>query len=159
VNAEKTKYMVMSRDQNAGQNGNIQIGNKSFEQFTYLGRTLTNQNSIHAEIKSREIRECSVQNLLSSIHPHSIWNPTTHHYVHNTPTTNCLSHPEQARLHSTPLKPTYLRSTSILSPHLHLDVHRSLLPRGFPTKILYAFLFYAVFASCPAQFVFLDFIT
>jgi hypothetical protein len=31
VNAEKTKYMVMSRDQNEGQNGYIQIGNKSFE--------------------------------------------------------------------------------------------------------------------------------
>jgi hypothetical protein len=31
VNVEKTKYMVMSRDQNAGQNGYIQIGNKSFE--------------------------------------------------------------------------------------------------------------------------------
>jgi hypothetical protein len=31
VNAEKTKYMVMSQDQNAGQNGYIQIGNKSFE--------------------------------------------------------------------------------------------------------------------------------
>jgi hypothetical protein len=30
VNAEKTKYMVMSRDQNAGQNGYIQIGNESF---------------------------------------------------------------------------------------------------------------------------------
>ena len=30
VNAEKTKYTVMSRDQNAGQNSNIQIGNKSF---------------------------------------------------------------------------------------------------------------------------------
>jgi hypothetical protein len=30
VNAEKTKYMVMSRDQNAGQNGYIQIGNKIF---------------------------------------------------------------------------------------------------------------------------------
>jgi hypothetical protein len=28
LNTEKTKYMVMSRDQNAGQNGNIQIGNK-----------------------------------------------------------------------------------------------------------------------------------
>jgi hypothetical protein len=56
VNAEKTKYMVMSRDQNAGQNGNIQIGNKScetVEQFKYLGTTLTNQNSIHEEIKSR----------------------------------------------------------------------------------------------------------
>jgi hypothetical protein len=56
VNAEKTMYMVMSRDQNAGQNGYMQIGNKSFEtveQFKYLGTTLTNQNSIHEEIKSR----------------------------------------------------------------------------------------------------------
>jgi hypothetical protein len=56
VNAEKTKYMVMSRDQNAGQNEYTQIGNKSFEtvkQFKYLGTTITNQNSIHEEIKSR----------------------------------------------------------------------------------------------------------
>jgi hypothetical protein len=56
VNAEKTKYMIMSRDQNTGQNGYVQIGNESFEtveQFKYLGTTLTNQNSIHEEIKSR----------------------------------------------------------------------------------------------------------
>jgi hypothetical protein len=48
--------MIMSRDQNAGQNGYIQIGNELFEtveQFKYLGTTLTNQNSIHEEIKSR----------------------------------------------------------------------------------------------------------
>jgi hypothetical protein len=31
VNAEKTKFMDMSRGQNAGQNNNIQIGNKLFE--------------------------------------------------------------------------------------------------------------------------------
>jgi hypothetical protein len=45
-----TKYAVMYRDQHAGQNHNIQIGNKSFqrvEQFKYLGTGLTNQNSIH----------------------------------------------------------------------------------------------------------------
>ena len=73
VNAEKTEYMVMSRDQNAGQNGNIQIGNKSFEtaeQFKYLGTTLTYQNSIHEEIKSKlksgNVCYHSVQNLLSS---------------------------------------------------------------------------------------------
>jgi hypothetical protein len=45
VNVEKTKYMAMSRDQNAGQNGYIQIGNESFEtveQFKYLETTLTN---------------------------------------------------------------------------------------------------------------------
>jgi hypothetical protein len=53
VNVEKTKYMVMSRDQNVGQNGKIQIGNTSFktvEHFKYLGTTLKNQNSIHEEI-------------------------------------------------------------------------------------------------------------
>jgi hypothetical protein len=65
--------MVMSGEQNARQNGNIKIGNKSFkrgEQFKHLGRTVTNQNSIHEEIKSRLKLEnaCyhSVQNLLSS---------------------------------------------------------------------------------------------
>jgi hypothetical protein len=64
--------MVMSRDQNAGQNGYIMIGNKSFEtveQFKYLGTTLTNQNSIREEIKSRlkSVNACchSVQNFLS----------------------------------------------------------------------------------------------
>jgi hypothetical protein len=45
VNAEKTKYMVMSRNQNAGQNHNINIDNKSFgrvEEFKSSGTTLTN---------------------------------------------------------------------------------------------------------------------
>jgi len=36
VNAERTKYMVMSRNQHAGQNHNIKIGNKSFEKVKYL---------------------------------------------------------------------------------------------------------------------------
>jgi hypothetical protein len=46
----------MSRDQNAGQSHNIKIDNKSFarvEDFRYLETTLTNQNSIREEIKSR----------------------------------------------------------------------------------------------------------
>jgi hypothetical protein len=56
VNADKTKYMVMSRDQNAGRNHSIKIYNSSFErveEFKYLGTTLTNQNSIQGEVKSR----------------------------------------------------------------------------------------------------------
>jgi hypothetical protein len=33
VNADRTKYMVMSRDQNAGQNQNINTDNSSFERW------------------------------------------------------------------------------------------------------------------------------
>jgi hypothetical protein len=69
----KTNYMVMSRDQNAEKNSNTKMGNKSFEseeQFEYLEKTLSNQNSIHEEIKSRlkSGNACyhSVQNILSS---------------------------------------------------------------------------------------------
>jgi hypothetical protein len=56
VNAEKTKYMAMSYEQNAGKNHNIKVGNKSFErveQFRYFGTTLTDQNFIHEDIKIR----------------------------------------------------------------------------------------------------------
>jgi hypothetical protein len=73
INAEKTKYMIMSRHPNSGQNHNIRIANESFEnvsKFKYLGTTLTNQNDIHDEIKGRlnSGNACyhSVQNLLSS---------------------------------------------------------------------------------------------
>jgi hypothetical protein len=56
VNTEKTKYMLFSGHQNAGQNHNIKIGDRSFEnaaQFKYLGTTVTNQNLIQEEIKKR----------------------------------------------------------------------------------------------------------
>jgi hypothetical protein len=45
-NVEKTKYMLLSRLQNVGQNRDIKIANGSFEnvsQFKYLGTTVTNQ--------------------------------------------------------------------------------------------------------------------
>jgi hypothetical protein len=75
VNPEKTKYMLVSRCQKAGQKQSIKIGNRSFEsvaKFKYLGTTLTDQNYeyIHEDIKSRlnSGNACchSVQNLLSS---------------------------------------------------------------------------------------------
>jgi len=72
-NADKTKYRIMSRDQNAGRSYNMKIYNSStdrVEEFKYLGTTLTNRNSIQEEITSR-LRlgnACcySVQSLLSS---------------------------------------------------------------------------------------------
>jgi hypothetical protein len=56
VNDEKLKYILIFRDQHAGQNHNLKVGNKSFERvkhFRYLGQLLTIQNSIHEEIKRR----------------------------------------------------------------------------------------------------------
>jgi hypothetical protein len=65
--------MLVSRDQNTGQNQEIKIGNRSFEnvsQFKYLGMTVTNQNLIQEKIKRRlnSGNACyhSVQNLSSS---------------------------------------------------------------------------------------------
>jgi len=45
-----------SRVQNAGRNHRVRIDNSTFEmveEFQYLGTTLTNQNSVAEEIKSR----------------------------------------------------------------------------------------------------------
>jgi hypothetical protein len=65
--------MSLSREQNAGQNHDIKIGNRYSEnvpQFRYLGKTITNQNLIQEEIKRRlncgNACNHSVQNLLSS---------------------------------------------------------------------------------------------
>jgi hypothetical protein len=54
VIAEKSKYMLLSFHQNAGQNHDIKIAIRFFEnmaQFKYLGTTVTNQNLIQEEIK------------------------------------------------------------------------------------------------------------
>ncbi|KAJ4438940.1 hypothetical protein ANN_14894 [Periplaneta americana] len=56
VNPEKTKYMIMSRDENIVRNRNIKIGNVSFEEvekFKYLGATVTYINDAREEIKHR----------------------------------------------------------------------------------------------------------
>ena len=46
VSADKTKYMVMSRDQNAGRIQRVRTDSSTFErveEFKYLGTTSTNQ--------------------------------------------------------------------------------------------------------------------
>ena len=56
VSTDKTKYTVMSRDQNAGRIHSVRTDNSTFErveEFKYLGTNLTNQISIAEEIKSR----------------------------------------------------------------------------------------------------------
>jgi hypothetical protein len=73
INIQKTKYMLLSHQQNAGQNCDIKIANRSFEnvpQFKYLGMTVTNQTLFQKEIErslySGNACYHSVQNLLPS---------------------------------------------------------------------------------------------
>ena len=65
--------MIMSRDQNEGRSHSRKSDNSSIErveEFKYLGRRLTNKNSIQEKIKSRlklgNACYYSVQKLLSS---------------------------------------------------------------------------------------------
>jgi hypothetical protein len=54
--SEKTKYLLMAGYQKAGQRHSINTVNRSLEdvaRIKYLGTALTDQNSMHEEIKSR----------------------------------------------------------------------------------------------------------
>jgi hypothetical protein len=73
VNPEKTKYMLVSRCQKAGQRQSIKMMNRSLEDVAnlkYLEKTRTDQNCMQEEIDSRlnSGNACyhSVQSLLSS---------------------------------------------------------------------------------------------
>ncbi|KAJ4433245.1 hypothetical protein ANN_15504 [Periplaneta americana] len=73
VNPEKTKHIIMSRDQNIVRNEYIRIGDLSFEEvekFKYLGATVTNINDTQEKIKRRinmgNAYYYSVEKILSS---------------------------------------------------------------------------------------------
>jgi hypothetical protein len=63
--------MLLSHQQNAGQNHDIKIASRSFEnvaQFKYLEKTVTNPNLNQEEIRTLNLGDASynsVQNLLS----------------------------------------------------------------------------------------------
>jgi hypothetical protein len=72
--------------------------------------------------------------------PNILWNMKIRYRFHKSPPLIPIL--SQINLvHTIPPHPISLRSILILSSHLHLVLPSGLFPSGFPTKILYAFLF------------------
>ncbi|KAJ4435788.1 hypothetical protein ANN_18407 [Periplaneta americana] len=77
VNSEKTKYMIISRDQNIVRNGSIEIGNLFFEEeekFKYIGATGSGPlvRGWDVTLSRLRIHECHSGHLLN-LDNHSIW--------------------------------------------------------------------------------------
>jgi hypothetical protein len=119
INLEKTKYMLLSRQQNAGQNMDMKIANKSFEnvsQFKYLRMTVTNQNLIQEEIKTK----------LNS-------GNACYHSVQNIPSSRLLSKNFKIRIYKTIILPVFLQGCKTLSLTLR-EEQKTVLRRIFGPK-------------------------
>jgi hypothetical protein len=92
-----------------------------------------------------ETANCAATQELLSI----LWNPKVHYRVHQSPPLA----PILSNINPIHTIPSYRRSILILSTHLRFDLPSRLFPSGFPTNILYAFLFSPICATCPVRLI------
>jgi hypothetical protein len=88
--------------------------------------------------------------LVTQEYPNILRSPKVHHRVHDSPSlVPILS--QINPVHTTPSYLCKIQYNIIIS--LRLGLPSGLLPSGFPTKILHAFLLGSIHATCPAHFI------
>ena len=97
-------------------------------------------------------RESNSSSAIQDFH-RCVWNPKSHYYVHKGPALQNQTYP----VHELCFIP--LKSTFILSTHLHLGLPSGLFPPGFYTKTLYTSLLSPRRTSNPIPLIHPDFIT
>jgi hypothetical protein len=86
--------------------------------------------------------------------PSKLWNSKVHHRVHKSPP----PFPILNQIDPVHTIPSYLRSILIFYTNLRLGLPSGFFLSGFPTNILFAFIFSPILATCPAHLILLEFV-
>ena len=95
VNADRTKYVIMAREQNAGRNHSIRIDSSLFESvdvLKYFGTSLTCQSSIEKKLRADLIQGMLVKIRCRFYFIQVVMQKFQHEYIQKYKFSCCFAH-------------------------------------------------------------------